>query len=132
MESFDGPVKSRTKSLMRVISILERSGIEFLNDGDTGVSSSSGIDDAWQYLELPSQGSREPQIAALVFLSATVGLRRGQVTDLHGSFTGGLGQGQASHASRSCCRSSTRHYRCSGRSAWKRQMAISTLPWRAV
>jgi hypothetical protein len=37
MESFDGPVKSRTESLMRVVAVLERAGVEFLDNGETGV-----------------------------------------------------------------------------------------------
>jgi transcriptional regulator with XRE-family HTH domain len=37
MESFDGPVKSRTESLMRVVAVLEKAGVEFLGNDETGV-----------------------------------------------------------------------------------------------
>jgi hypothetical protein len=37
MESFDGPVQSRTDTLRSVTSALEKSGIEFLNDDSPGV-----------------------------------------------------------------------------------------------
>jgi len=37
MESFDGPVKSRTESLMRVVAALEKAGVEFLDGAETGV-----------------------------------------------------------------------------------------------
>lgn len=33
MESFDGAVGARTETLGRVVSVLERAGVEFLNDG---------------------------------------------------------------------------------------------------
>ncbi len=37
MEGFDGPVGSRTETLARVINVLEKAGVEFLNDGKPGV-----------------------------------------------------------------------------------------------
>ena len=37
MESFDGPIGSRTETLRKVMGALERGGIEFLNDGKPGV-----------------------------------------------------------------------------------------------
>jgi predicted transcriptional regulator len=37
MESFDGPIGSRTETLRKVIGALEKAGIEFLNGGHPGV-----------------------------------------------------------------------------------------------
>lgn len=37
MEDTDGPVGSRTDSLFKVVTILERAGIEFLDSGEPGV-----------------------------------------------------------------------------------------------
>ena len=37
MESFDGPVGSRTETLRQVTGALEKAGIEFLDDGSPGV-----------------------------------------------------------------------------------------------
>jgi predicted transcriptional regulator len=37
MEAFDGAVSARTETLTRVVMALEKSGIEFLNDGRPGV-----------------------------------------------------------------------------------------------
>jgi predicted transcriptional regulator len=37
MEGFDGAVGSRTETLARVVTVLERAGVEFLNDGQPGV-----------------------------------------------------------------------------------------------
>ena len=37
MESFDGPIGSRTETLRKVMGALERGGIEFLNGGKPGV-----------------------------------------------------------------------------------------------
>jgi hypothetical protein len=37
MEDFYGPVGSRTDTLSKVVQVLERAGIEFLNDGNPGV-----------------------------------------------------------------------------------------------
>ena len=37
MEKFDGAVKARTETLGRVIAVLEKAGVEFLNDEQPGV-----------------------------------------------------------------------------------------------
>jgi transcriptional regulator with XRE-family HTH domain len=37
MESFDGPVGSRTETLRKVVGAFEKAGIEFLDDGQPGV-----------------------------------------------------------------------------------------------
>jgi len=37
MEGFDGPVGARTETLGRVVSVLEKAGVEFLNDERPGV-----------------------------------------------------------------------------------------------
>jgi hypothetical protein len=37
MEDFDGPVGARTDTLRSVVGMLERAGVEFLNDGQPGV-----------------------------------------------------------------------------------------------
>ena len=37
MEGFDGAVGARTDTLARVIAVLEKAGVEFLNDGKPGV-----------------------------------------------------------------------------------------------
>ncbi len=37
MESFDGPVGSRTDTLRKVTGALQKVGVEFLNDGSPGV-----------------------------------------------------------------------------------------------
>ena len=37
MESFDGPVSARTETLGKVVVLLEKAGIEFLNGGSPGV-----------------------------------------------------------------------------------------------
>jgi predicted transcriptional regulator len=37
MEGFDGPVGARTDTLRRIVAVLEKAGIEFLNDGRPGV-----------------------------------------------------------------------------------------------
>jgi transcriptional regulator with XRE-family HTH domain len=37
MESFPGPIGSRTSTLMQVLETLEKAGIEFLNGGSPGV-----------------------------------------------------------------------------------------------
>jgi hypothetical protein len=37
MEKFDGSVKARTETLGRVIVVLEKAGVEFLNDEQPGV-----------------------------------------------------------------------------------------------
>jgi hypothetical protein len=37
MESFDGEVGARTSTLSQVQKVLERAGVEFLNDGQPGV-----------------------------------------------------------------------------------------------
>jgi predicted transcriptional regulator len=37
MEKFDGAVKARTETLGRVIVVLEKAGVEFLNDEQPGV-----------------------------------------------------------------------------------------------
>jgi predicted transcriptional regulator len=37
MESFDGPIGSRTETLRQVLGALEKAGIEFLDDGSPGV-----------------------------------------------------------------------------------------------
>jgi hypothetical protein len=37
MEGFDGAVGARTETLGKVVSTLEKAGVEFLNDGSPGV-----------------------------------------------------------------------------------------------
>jgi len=37
MEGFDGPVGARTDTLGRVVAVLERAGVEFLDDDKPGV-----------------------------------------------------------------------------------------------
>jgi len=37
MESFDGPIGSRTSTLAQVLAALEKAGIQFLNDDSPGV-----------------------------------------------------------------------------------------------
>jgi len=37
MEGFDGPVGARTDTLGKVVAVLERSGVEFLDDNKPGV-----------------------------------------------------------------------------------------------
>jgi hypothetical protein len=37
MEGFDDAVGARTDTLTRVVAILEKAGVEFLNDGSPGV-----------------------------------------------------------------------------------------------
>jgi predicted transcriptional regulator len=37
MEGFDGPVGARTDTLRKIIVVLERAGVEFLNDDRPGV-----------------------------------------------------------------------------------------------
>jgi predicted transcriptional regulator len=37
MEGFDGAVGARTDTLGRVVAVLERAGVEFLDDGKPGV-----------------------------------------------------------------------------------------------
>jgi hypothetical protein len=37
MEDFDGPVGARTDTLAKVVTVLERAGIEFLDGGSPGV-----------------------------------------------------------------------------------------------
>jgi predicted transcriptional regulator len=37
MEDSDGPVDSRTDTLIKVMTALEKAGVEFLNDGQPGV-----------------------------------------------------------------------------------------------
>jgi len=37
MEGFDGPVGARTETLGKVVLVLEKAGIEFLNDESPGV-----------------------------------------------------------------------------------------------
>jgi predicted transcriptional regulator len=37
MEGFDGPVEARTDTLRKIIFILEKAGVEFLDDGSPGV-----------------------------------------------------------------------------------------------
>ena len=37
MENFDGPVGARTETLGKVVAVLEKAGIEFLNDENPGV-----------------------------------------------------------------------------------------------
>lgn len=37
MENFDGPVGARTETLGKVVGVLEKAGIEFLNDESPGV-----------------------------------------------------------------------------------------------
>jgi hypothetical protein len=37
MEGFDGPVGARTDTVRKIVAVLEKAGIEFLNDGQPGV-----------------------------------------------------------------------------------------------
>jgi hypothetical protein len=37
MEGFDGPVAARTETLGRVVAVLERAGVEFLDEERPGV-----------------------------------------------------------------------------------------------
>jgi predicted transcriptional regulator len=37
MEGFDGPVGARTETLGKVVTVLEKAGVEFLNDERPGV-----------------------------------------------------------------------------------------------
>ena len=37
MESFDGPVVARTDTVRQVVAVLEKAGVEFLNDDRPGV-----------------------------------------------------------------------------------------------
>lgn len=37
MEGFDGPVASRTETLGRIVTVLERAGVEFLDEERPGV-----------------------------------------------------------------------------------------------
>ena len=37
MEGFDGPVGARTETLRKIVTILEKAGVEFLNDDRPGV-----------------------------------------------------------------------------------------------
>ena len=37
MEGFDGPVSARTETLGRIVAVLERAGVEFLNGERPGV-----------------------------------------------------------------------------------------------
>lgn len=37
MEGFDGAVNARTDTLRKTVAVLEKAGIEFLNDGSPGV-----------------------------------------------------------------------------------------------
>jgi len=37
MEDFDGPVGARTDTLAKVVTVLEKAGVEFLNGGSPGV-----------------------------------------------------------------------------------------------
>lgn len=37
MESFDGPIGSRTETLRQVVGAMEKAGVEFLDDGSPGV-----------------------------------------------------------------------------------------------
>jgi hypothetical protein len=37
MEGFDGPIAARTETLGRIVTALEKAGVEFLNDGEPGV-----------------------------------------------------------------------------------------------
>jgi hypothetical protein len=37
MEGFDGPVGARTDTLRRIVAVLEKAGVEFLNDDKPGV-----------------------------------------------------------------------------------------------
>jgi len=37
MESFDGPVSARTETLGRIVAVLEKAGVEFLNEERPGV-----------------------------------------------------------------------------------------------
>ena len=37
MEGFEGPVGARTETLGKVVTVLERAGVEFLNDERPGV-----------------------------------------------------------------------------------------------
>jgi predicted transcriptional regulator len=37
MEGFDGPVSARTETLDRIVAVLEKAGVEFLNEDRPGV-----------------------------------------------------------------------------------------------
>jgi hypothetical protein len=37
MEGFDGPVSARTETLDRIVSVLEKAGVEFLDEERPGV-----------------------------------------------------------------------------------------------
>ena len=37
MEGFDGPVSARTETLGRIVAVLEKAGVEFLNEERPGV-----------------------------------------------------------------------------------------------
>ena len=37
MEGFDGAVGARTQTLGKVVAVLEKAGVDFLNDGEPGV-----------------------------------------------------------------------------------------------
>jgi hypothetical protein len=37
MEGFDGAVGARTETLGKVVAVMEKAGVEFLNDGQPGV-----------------------------------------------------------------------------------------------
>jgi len=37
MEGFDGPVSARTETLSRIVAVLEKAGVEFLNEERPGV-----------------------------------------------------------------------------------------------
>ena len=37
MESFDGPIGSRTETLAKVVAVFEKAGIEFLNSDSPGL-----------------------------------------------------------------------------------------------
>ena len=37
MEGFDGPVGARTDTLRKIMAVLEKAGVEFLNDDQPGV-----------------------------------------------------------------------------------------------
>jgi predicted transcriptional regulator len=37
MEGFEGPVDARTDTLRRIVTVLEKGGVDFLNDGQPGV-----------------------------------------------------------------------------------------------
>jgi len=42
MEKFDGPVESRTETLAKVVTVLEKAGIEFLNSESPGLRLRAG------------------------------------------------------------------------------------------